>query len=128
MGLLRKAARAGAREPASASPAAEPARDGRHAGAGLLRKTLGFLASPDRSRALTPRTAPCSRPRASRRPAAAATPRDGAAGVDDIVRRILDDLAALSDGVELPSRLFTSLKRHLSIVKGALLLLRPWAA
>ena len=41
------------------------------------------------------------------------------------MRRILDDCAALSDGVELPSRLFTSLKRNLSIVKGALLLYDP---
>ena len=124
MGLLRKAAAAGAREPAIASPAAEPAREGRHAGAGLLRKTLGFLASPRPFRALTPQISPARgletpvRPAAAQRPqTAAGRRRDCAAGPGRLRRAF--------DGVELPSRLFTSLKRNLSIVKGALLLYDP---
>ncbi len=48
-----------------------------------------------------------------------------AESTDDIALLIARDAKALSDGVELPSRLFTTLRKRLSIMKGALLLYDP---
>jgi hypothetical protein len=44
---------------------------------------------------------------------------------EDFTRNIVEESKALADGVELPSRLFTTLRKRLSITKGALLLYDP---
>ncbi|HTP59638.1 MAG TPA: hypothetical protein VMM82_12020, partial [Spirochaetia bacterium] len=48
-----------------------------------------------------------------------------AADQGDEARQIIAESRSLSDGVELPSRLFTTLRKRLSITKGALLLYDP---
>jgi hypothetical protein len=104
MGLLRKAVHAVPADDTHtsriATSLAEPKND--RAPVGLLRRTL---------QALETTTAPQQV--------------RNAAGTDDIARLILRDAKALSDGVELPSLLFTTLRKRLSIAKGALLLYDP---
>ncbi len=124
MGLLRKAARASART-VTKSLSPEASLSGEDAGgAGLLRKSLRILASGKiLPAAVEPAAKAPAEPAFTPSPAPAAEPAEP--GVEEITKRILDDLGSLSDGVEFPSRLFTALKKHLSISKGALLLFDP---
>ncbi len=95
MGLLRKAARAVTVDDTNASPPGLTARP--QAPAGLLRRSLQVLRK---------------------------SPRVGAA-MDDLAARIIEEARAQVDGVELPSLLFTTLRKRLSILKGAILLYDP---
>ena len=119
MGLLRKAARAVPGHETNAPAPAEPAQ--RKAHAGLLSKSLQLLEShPINSRPARLRGSVASQAvvldRDVRRPRKRAA---------DVARQILEEAQAFPDGVELPSLLFTLLRKRLSIVKGALLLYDP---
>jgi hypothetical protein len=127
MGLLRKAAGAvlvddtdGAQR---AAPAGQPG--GRSARVGLLKRSMQVLAEPP-----APRPEPSVHQLASSTPAPAptryaASPPPSPADRETVVRQIIEESKGLPDGVELPSRLFTTLRKRLSIAKGALLLYDP---
>jgi len=103
MGLLRKAARAVSvgDTNASESAAPPPAPASASTAFGLLRRSIQARAA-------------CPRPS-----------QDVDSAEIDVARQIVEASKALSDGVELPSRLFTNLRKRLSIAKGALLLYDP---
>ena len=134
MGLLRRAASAVTGDDMKPSmPAAQSRRRAESsARSGLLKKSLKALAES---------TASLAAPAASAGPAASAASRASAKAAPsapvtgDLSRLIIEEAKALSNGVELPSRLFTTLRKRLSITKGALLLYdavrleyAPWAS
>lgn len=131
MGLLRRAANAVTGDDMKPSmPAAQSRRPAEpSARLGLLKKSLKALA--ESTAAFTPSMAsavlavsPASETSATLVASAHAAP-SMAAGPGDLGGLIIEDAKALSNGVELPSRLFTTLRKRLSIAKGALLLYDP---
>lgn len=133
MGLLRKAAGAGARDIAGdSSPGVistgldgrardDKARDARARG-GLLSKTLHALSS---GRLVGETPAPATPFPVLQSPQPAPGAGETHLQADKTAQRIIAEIGSLGDGVELPSRLFTALKKNLSILKGALLLYDP---
>lgn len=117
MGLLRKAARAVPAHQTNAPAAGEPGQ--RKSEAGLLSKSLRLLESGPLIAALPERRG------SGRAPVLDRAARTLPLRAPDMARQILEDTKALSDGVELPSRLFTLLRKRLSITRGALLLYDP---
>lgn len=104
MGLLRKAAHAVPDDTIVPRPEALPQEAVKSPGkarAGLLKRSLKVLE------------------------AAATQQQVPGAPAEEVARLIIRDAKAASDGVELPSRLFTTLRKRLSITKGALLLYDP---
>ena len=124
MGLLRKAAGAASvgdtnvsALPAPSSLAEERLRrraaSGSSTSLGLLKRSIQALAA-----------APTKRPVE----AAIQLPRDSSAESppeNRLARDLVEESKALSDGVELPSRIFTTLRKRLSLSKSALLLYDP---
>ena len=107
MGLLRKAAHA--------VPDAEAG--GR---SGLLKRSLRILSAAPSATASP--AASSSRAATLEPPRATTTP---SVRLPDLARFVIEDIKAQPDGVELPSLLFTSLRKRLSVAKGALLLYDP---
>ncbi len=151
MGLLRRAANAVTGDDMKPSmPAAQSRRRAEPAArSGLLKKSLKALAESTVSPASTASdglAAPAAPLGSAARVAPAATVASAASKASakaaasapvtgNLSRLIIEDARALSDGVELPSRLFTTLRKRLSITKGALLLYdavrleyAPWAS
>jgi hypothetical protein len=116
MGLLRKAAGAVLVDDIKvAPPAVPPSR------AGLLKRSLQALAAPAVPELLSSPLPPAPSTTAPTPPPAPPSPADREA----VVQEIISESKGLSDGVELPSRLFTTLRKRLCIAKGALLLYDP---
>jgi hypothetical protein len=117
MGLLRKAAAAVPAGDTSASRhavAASPRSSKGTAQQGLLKRSIKVLASfPEPSLGVQEVAASQDLPVSL------------AADQGTVVHQIIAESRSLSDGVELPSRLFTTLRKSLSITKGALLLYDP---
>jgi len=134
MGLLRKAAGTGARGPTKDSSHEEAStgrdrqssggrtRDGRGRGGGLLNRTLQALASGQFIGETAAPAAPFPGLEAPRAPVPSG---EAFLQADEAAQRITSEVSSLGDGVELPSSLFTALKKNLSILKGALLLYDP---
>lgn len=116
MGLLRKAADA---VPAGDTGASRQGAASRKSGEGSAR--LGLLKRSIQALASSPEPVPA----ALELTASPGLSVSLAADQGTIVRQIIAESRSLSDGVELPSRLFTTLRKRLSISKGALLLYDP---
>ena len=124
MGLLRKAASAvpvgDTRISMSAAHTAFSAARAA-SGVGLLKKSIQALTTSSAS------TNEVALPLTAQQPSApmSMTSRPSEADRESVVRQVVEESRGLSDGVELPSRLFTTLRKSLSITKGALLLYDP---
>jgi hypothetical protein len=124
MGLLRKAARAVPVDDTTASPALK--LQSGPAGAGLLRRSLQILSLGRDAHGLRVPSPAAAQPKLQRAETRSAKESLPAAfiSVEDAARKITEEAKTLS-GVELPSLLFTMLRRRLSILKGAFLLYDP---